>query len=99
MSISSLDERFGHATLSVNRFEVETTTVTEPAPVHVIVVDALVAKHTIATRVHRNFAADRTRRTGAVRLFEVPWSSLEAVGLGGEGTDRADLGCVTRKVR
>ena len=85
--------------VAVDGFEVEAAAVAEPTPVHRVGVDALVAQHLVAARLHHGAAADRTRGAGRLLLVEVPRSGLEPVRLGGERADRADLHGVAGEVR
>ena len=85
--------------LAVHRLEVEAALVAQPAPVHRVAVDALVAQQLVAARLHGDAAPHRARRAGALGLVEVPRPGLEAVRLGRERPDRADLHGVAAEVR
>ena len=82
-----------------DRLEVEPALVAEPAPVHRVDVDALVAEHLVAGRVDHDAATHRARRAGGLGLLEVPRPGLEAVRRRGERADRADLHGVAAEVR
>ena len=91
-------ERRAEAVVAVHGAEAEATAVAEPAPVHRVDVDALVAQDLVAARLHERAAADRAGGAGALDLVEVPRAGLEAVGRGGERADRADLHGVAAEV-
>ena len=94
-----LHHRGGQAEIGVDGFEVEAAAVAQPTPVDRVGVDALVAQQFVATRLDDGATTDRTGRAGRLALREVPGAGLEAVRLGGERTDRADLHGVAREVR
>ena len=93
------DERCAEAVGAVDRLEAEAALVAEPAPVDRVDVDAQVAQDLVAGRLHRR-CGSRPSRSVQVRLdlVEVPRAGLEAVRLGGERADRADLHGVAAEV-
>ena len=105
----SPNERFGDARrrvqrvrrllVAVNRFQREAALVTQPPVIHRLAVDAQHARQSIARGLHRDTTAHGTRRAGALDLFQVPRSRVEAIGLGGQRADRADLHRVAREDR
>ena len=88
-----------HTLGAVDGLEAEPALVAQPAPVHRVAVDALVAEQLVAAGLHSDAAPDRARRARALGLVEVPRPRLEAVGLRREGADRADLHGVPAEVR
>ena len=91
-------ERAAEAVLAVDGLEVEAALVAQPAPVDRVVVDALVAQHPVAARLHHDPAPDRARRARRLDLLEVPRPGLEAVRRGGQRPHRADLHGVAAEV-
>ena len=91
-------ERAAEAVLAVHGLEVEAALVAQPAPVDRVVVDALVAQHPVAARLHHDPAADRARGARRLDLLEVPRPGLEAVRRGGQRAHRADLHGVAAEV-
>ena len=96
--VALADERGTEAVVAVDRLEPEAALVAEPAPVHRVDVDALVAEDLVAARLHHDPAADRAAGAGALDLVEVPRPGLEAVRRRGERADRADLHRVAAEV-
>ena len=92
-------QRLAQAGVAVRRLEAEAALVAEPAPV-----DRRRCRRPgsaaprCATTVDDDAAADRAAGAGRLDLLEVPRAGLEAVGLGGERADRADLHGVAAEV-
>ncbi len=98
VGVTVAPERLGQPVGRVERLEVEAALVAQPPPVDAVDVDPLVAEDLVAARLDGDPAAHRAGGAGGLDLVEVPGPSLEAVRLGGEGTDRADLDGVAREV-
>ena len=99
VSVSSSNEWRGEALVRLDRFKVEATAIAHPTPVDRFNVDALEPQQFVAARIDRDPATDRTRRAGRLDLFKIPRSGLEAIRLGGQRANRADLHDVAREVR
>jgi hypothetical protein len=93
------DEGLGQAVLRVDGLEGETALVAQPSVVDRVGVDAEQAGGPVGRGLHRHPAPHRTGRAGRLDLVQVPRAGGEAVGHGGERSDRADLHGVAREVR
>ncbi len=96
--VALADQRLLHPSVALHRFEVEPAAVAQPAVVHRVAVHADIAQHLVAAALHHRAAADRAGGARALLLAEIPRAGLEAVRLGGERPDRADLHGVAAEV-
>ena len=98
MTIRSAYQWRSQTVVTLHSLEAEAALVAQPAPVHWIGVDALIAQQFVTARLHCSATAHRTRSACALGFFQVPWARLEAVGLCSERANRADLHSVAAEV-
>ena len=94
----ALDEWLIEARVGRDGLEVEPPLVAQPTPVDGVAVDTLVAQQLIATRFDRDATTNRAGGAGALHLLEIPRTRFEAIRLGRERSDRADLHGIPREV-